>query len=141
MKIIDMDRMEIVGVDEMKTKKLEGWGLARLILYVISALVGIASAVLINLEFTELAQLLATVAGAGATVAGGTAVANLPKAPDQHKTGGVDTNQVVPALLDIAGAARKYSAAMDYQGSHRATEDASPARPADTPAPRFSAYS
>lgn len=126
----------------MKAKSLEGWGLARLILYVISALVGVASAVLVNLEFTELAQLLATVAGAGATVAGGTAVANLPKAPDQHKTGGVDTNQVIPALLDIAGAARKYSAAMDYQGTHRATNDvADPARPADTPAPRFSAYS
>lgn len=128
----------------MKTKNLEGWGIARMVLYVISALMGVASAVLINLEFTELAQMLATIAGAGATVAGGTAVANLPKAPDQHKTGGMDTGQLVPAILEIAGAARKYSEEMSYQGTHRAAEPAenpgAPAAPVDAPVPRFSAY-
>lgn len=96
-----------------------GW--VRLSLYIISAMVGLAAVIVNVLGMGELSALLGTIAGAGATITGGTAAFNLEKAPDQSRTGGIDVSAAVPAILDIAAAARAYQAAVDYEPRH-ATE-------------------
>lgn len=76
-----------------------GW--VRLVLYVVSAMVGVAAVVATTLGYVEVAAVLGTVAGAGAAVTGGTAVANLPKAPDQQIAAGLDLAAVLPAVVEI----------------------------------------
>lgn len=95
-----------------------GW--VRLALYVLSALVGLAAVVVNALGMGELSALLGTVAGAAAAITGGTATYNLPKAPDQHPTGGLNIAEVVIALRDIAAAARSYQEAVAYEPQHAA---------------------
>lgn len=96
-----------------------GW--VRLVIYVLSALTGLAAVVVNALGYADLSVLVGTVAGAGAAITGGTAVVNLPKADDQH-TGGFKVNEALPAILDIAAAARAYQTAVEYQPRHAAEE-------------------
>ena len=98
-----------------------GW--LRLVIYVLSALTGIAAVVVNALGYADLSVLVGTVAGAGAAITGGTAVANLPKADDQHPTAGFEVNEAIPAILDIAAAARAYQTAVEYQPRHAAEEE------------------
>lgn len=97
-----------------------GW--VRLVIYVLSALTGLAAVVVNALGYADLGVLIGTVAGAGAAITGGTAVVNLPKADDQT-TGGFKVNEALPAILDIAAAARTYQAAVEYQPRHAAGEE------------------
>lgn len=98
-----------------------GW--LRLVIYVLSALTGIAAVVVNALGYADLSVLVGTVAGAGAAITGGTAVANLPKADDQHPTAGFQVDEAIPAILDIAAAARAYQNAIEYQPRHAAEEE------------------
>lgn len=113
----------------METNKLNAAGWVRLVIYILSALVGLSAVVVNTLGMGELSALLGTVAGAGAAITGGTAVVNLPKAPDQSKTAGLDVQAAIPAILDIAAAARAYQNAVAYEPRH-ATDT-----PAVSPAP------
>lgn len=83
--------------------KLNPAGWVRLIVYVLSALVGIATVVATTLGYDGVAAVMGTVAGAGAAITGGTAVANLPKAPDQSLAG-LDVAAILPAVLAISQA-------------------------------------
>lgn len=103
------------------TNQINPMGWVRLAIYILSALVGIAAVAVNAVGMGELSALLGTIAGAGAAVTGGTAAFNLPKAPDQNRTGGIDVLSVLPALNDIAQAARTYQGAMDYEPRHDAT--------------------
>lgn len=105
-------------------KQLNPMGWIRLVLYVLSALVGIAAVVTNALGYVDLGALLGTIAGAGAAITGGTAVANLPKAPDQSRFGGFDVRAAFSAINDIADAARVYQDAMAYEGRHQLDEPA-----------------
>lgn len=98
-----------------------GW--VRLVIYVLSALTGLAAVVVNALGYADLSVLVGTVAGAGAAITGGTAVVNLPKADDQHPTGGFKVDEALPAILDIAAAARAYQTAVEYQPRHAAGEE------------------
>lgn len=103
-------------------QKLTPMAWVRLVIYVISALVGIAAVIATTIGQGEIAALLGTLAGAGAAVTGGTAVANLPKAPDQDKMGGIDLTAVLGAIPTIAEAAKTYQKSMDYEARHAAEE-------------------
>lgn len=113
----------------MSTLNPMGW--VRLVLYVIGALVGVAAVVANSLGYVDLGTLLGTVAGAAAAVTGGTAVANLPKAPDQDELAGLDIRAALSSIDDIAAAARTYQDAMSYEGKHALAEAAD--RESDTP--------
>lgn len=107
-----------------------GW--TRLVLYVISALVGVGAVVATTLGYGEVAATLGTLAGAGAAVTGGTAVANLPKAPDQTPLSGYDLTAIAPALEAIVAALEweehadhtheDVQAALDTLGKHHKEE-------------------
>lgn len=118
--------------------KLTPMGWIRLSLYIISGAVGLGAVVTNALGYVDLGVLLGTIAGAGAAITGGTASYNLPKAPDQHRTGGFDVLAALPAIDEIARAARTYREAMAYQGRHQLEEE-----PVDYPAeePRAISYS
>lgn len=102
-------------------------GYVRLVIYVLAALAGVAAVVVNSLGFSDLGVLIGTVAGAGAAVTGGTATYNLPKAPDQGKTGGFDLDALSPAIMEIAEAARAYRGEVSYEPRHAADEAASEA--------------
>lgn len=102
--------------------KLNPAGYVRLVIYVLSALTGLAAVVVNALGYADLSVLVGTVAGAGAAITGGTAVVNLPKADDQA-TGGFKVDEALPAILDIAAAARAYQTAVEYQPRHAAGEE------------------
>ena len=108
-----------------------GW--VRLVIYVLSALTGLAAVVVNALGYADLGVLIGTVAGAGAAITGGTAVVNIPKADDQH-TGGFKVDEALPAILDIAAAARAYQTAVEYQPRHATTEE-----PHDDPTAAYAA--
>lgn len=97
-------------------------GYVRLAIYILAALTGLAAVIVNALGFSDLSVLIGTVAGAGAAITGGTATFNLPKAPDQSKTGGFELNDALPAILEIAAAAKAYQAAVEYEGRHSADE-------------------
>lgn len=101
-------------------QKLNPMAWVRLVVYVLSALVGVAAVVATAVGQGEVAALLGTLAGAGAAVSGGTAVYNLPKAPDNDKLAGVDLTAVLAAIPTIANAAQTYQKAMEYQPKHSA---------------------
>lgn len=103
------------------TTQLNAAGWVRLVLYVLSALVGVAAVVATTLGYDAIAGLLGTLAGVGASVTGGTAVANLPKAPDQQPMSGFNLTEILQAIPAIANAAQTYKAGT--------------AAPASTPAP------
>lgn len=107
--------------------KLNVAGYVRLAIYILAALTGLAAVIVNALGFSDLGVLIGTVAGAGAAITGGTATFNLPKAPDQDKTGGFQLNDALPAILEIAEAARAYQAAVAYEGRHSAPESVSEA--------------
>ena len=100
-------------------------GYVRLAIYILAALTGLAAVIVNSLGFSDLGVLIGTVAGAGAAITGGTATFNLPKAPDQDKTGGFQLNDALPAILEIAAAAKAYQAAVEYEGRHSANESVS----------------
>lgn len=107
--------------------KLNPAGWVRLVLYVLSALVGVAAVLATTLGYGELAGLLGTLAGTGAAVTGGTAAYNLPKAPDQNSAlGGLDVTEILKAIPVIAGAAQTYQQAMEYQPRHAARDEPAP---------------
>lgn len=113
--------------------KLNPAGYLRLVIYVLSALTGLAAVVVNALGYADLSVLVGTVAGAGAAITGGTAVVNLPKADDQT-TGGFKVDEALPAILDIAAAARAYQTAMEYQPRHATAEE-----PHDDPTAAYAA--
>ncbi|OFT91394.1 hypothetical protein [Corynebacterium sp. HMSC28B08] len=103
-------------------QKLNPMAWVRLVIYVIAALVGVAAVVASTVGQTDIAALLGTLAGAGAAITGGTAVYNLPKAPDQDKLAGIDLTAVLAAIPTIAGAAQTYQNAMAYEPRHAEPE-------------------
>lgn len=107
--------------------KLNVAGYVRLAIYILAALTGLAAVIVNTLGYSDLGILIGTVAGAGAAITGGTASMNLPKAPDQDKAGGFQLNDALPAILEIAEAARVYQSAVAYEGRHNAPEAVSEA--------------
>ena len=103
-------------------QKLNPMAWVRLVIYVVSALVGVAAVVASTVGQGEIAALLGTLAGAGAAVTGGTAVYNLPKAPDQDKLAGIDLTAILAALPAITTAAQTYNQSMAYEPRHAAAE-------------------
>lgn len=101
--------------------KLNPAGWVRLIIYVISALVGVGAVAATTLGHGDIAALLGTLAGAGAAVTGGTAAYNLPKAPDQSPTAGFDPKSVLASIPAITEAVKQ------YQASQATTQTESPA--------------
>lgn len=81
-------------------------GTIRLVIYVLSALIGLAALILPIVGFPSLGALLGTVSGAAAAITGGTATYNLPKAPDQGH--GVDVAAILPAILAIVEGVKGY---------------------------------
>lgn len=80
-------------------------GTIRLVIYVVSALVGLAALILPIVGFPALGALLGTISGAAAAITGGTATYNLPKAPDQR---GVDLAAVLPAIMALVEGVKGY---------------------------------
>ncbi|WP_392452058.1 hypothetical protein [Corynebacterium dentalis] len=107
--------------------KLNPAGWVRLVLYVISALVGVGAVVATTLGYDDMAALLGTLAGTGAAVTGGTAAYNLPKAPDQSPTAGMDLVALLRSFSEITDAVKQ------YQAAHATTR-------ADTPASALPVY-
>lgn len=103
----------------MTAEKLTVGGYVRMAVYLLSAVVGVAAVAVNAVGMTELSALLGTIAGAGAAVTGGTAVFNLPKAPDQRTLSGVDA---VPAILEIVKAAKTYNRRVASQAQHGQAE-------------------
>ena len=101
---------------------LNAMGWVRLVVYVISALIGVAAVVANTLGHGDIAVLLGTLAGAGAAITGGTAAANLPKAPDQAPLAGLDLVAALQALPTIAAAAQTYQQQASYEPRHAAPE-------------------
>lgn len=102
----------------MQQQKLTPMAWVRLVIYIISALVGLAAVVATTLGYTDIAALLGTLAGAGAAITGGTAAANLPKAPDQAPLAGLDLVAALQALPTIAAAAQTYQQQAGYEPRH-----------------------
>ena len=81
-------------------------GTIRLVIYVLSALIGLAALILPIVGFPALGALLGTISGAAAAITGGTATYNLPKAPDQS---GVDLQAILPAILALVEGVKNYT--------------------------------
>ena len=81
-------------------------GIIRLVIYIVSALIGLAALILPIVGFPALGALLGTISGAAAAITGGTATYNLPKAPDQR---GVDLAAVLPAILALVEGVKDYT--------------------------------
>lgn len=107
--------------------KLNTAGYIRLAVYILAALTGLAAVIVNALGYSDMSVLIGTVAGAGAAITGGTATFNLPKAPDQNNMGGFDLSAALPAIMEIAAAARAYQSAVEYEGRHSANEAVSEA--------------
>ncbi|MGJ4169986.1 hypothetical protein [Corynebacterium macclintockiae] len=113
-------------------KKLTAMGWVRLVLYVVSGLIGLGAFVAATLGYGDVAHVLGTLASAGAAVTGGTAAANLGKAPDQNSkdqssggslvVGEIATAlaPIVTALPSIAAAANTWNAQANYVPRHAA---------------------
>ena len=82
-------------------------GTIRLVIYVVSALIGLAALILPIVGFPALGALLGTISGAAAAITGGTATYNLPKAPDQRH--GVDVAAILPAILALVEGIKGYT--------------------------------
>lgn len=82
-------------------------GTIRLVIYVVSALIGLAALILPIVGFPALGALLGTISGAAAAITGGTATYNLPKAPDQGH--GVDVAAILPAILALVEGIKGYT--------------------------------
>lgn len=117
-------------------------GVVRIVLYVIGVLCGLAALILPQLGIVHLTGMLTALAGAAATITGGTAVFNVPKAKDQRQDlsiaeiGGAllaviregqalaasTPAQVVDAEKELAHARKEASedAHAEYVGQHRA---------------------
>ena len=111
-------------------------GVVRIVLYIIGALCGLAAVILPLVGIDHLTGLLAALAGAAATITGGTAVYNVPKAKDQKQD--LSIAEIGGALLSViregqALAASKPETAepeheasapaaesVEYAGKHRA---------------------
>lgn len=83
-------------------------GTIRLVIYVVSALIGLAALILPIVGFPALGALLGTISGAAAAITGGTATYNLPKAPDQQGYG-VDVAAILPAILALVEGVKGYT--------------------------------
>lgn len=108
-----------------------GW--LRMVVYAVASLVGVAALVATSMGKPEWGEYLGTLASAGVALIGGTAIANLPKAPDQNrpvKAQGVDA--VLAVLRDIL-------AATDTKETPEVTPETTPepegVAPSLTPAP------
>ena len=104
-------------------------GVVRIVLYVIGALCGLAAVILPLAGIDHLTGLLAALAGAAATITGGTAVYNVPKAKDQKQD--LSIAEIGGALLSViregqALAASKPETAepepVTYEGKHHARD-------------------
>ena len=74
-------------------------GVVRIVLYIIGALCGLAAVILPLAGIDHLTGLLAALAGAAATITGGTAVYNVPKATDQKQD--LSIAEIGGALLSV----------------------------------------
>ena len=81
-------------------------GTIRLVIYVVSALIGLAALILPIVGFPALGALLGTISGAAAAITGGTATYNLPKAPDQS---GGDLQAILPAIMALVEGVKNYT--------------------------------
>lgn len=79
-------------------------GIIRLVVYVISALIGLASVVVSQLGMVELSTLLATVAGMAAAISGGTASFAIKQKPGAP----IDIAAIAAALPALIGAVDAY---------------------------------
>lgn len=104
-------------------------GVVRIVLYIIGALCGLAAVILPLAGIDHLTGLLAALAGAAATITGGTAVYNVPKATDQKQY--LSIAEIGGALLSViregqALAVSKQEAAepeaVEYEGKHHAPD-------------------
>ena len=104
-------------------------GVVRIVLYVIGALCGLAAVILPLAGIDHLTGLLAALAGAAATITGGTAVYNVPKAKDQKRD--LSIAEIGGALLSViregqALAVSKPETAepetVTYEGKHHAPD-------------------
>ena len=105
-------------------------GVVRIVLYVIGALCGLAAVILPLVGIDHLTGLLAALAGAAATITGGTAVYNVPKATDQKQD--LSISEIGGALLSVIreGQALATSkpdntaveAPVEYEGKHHAPD-------------------
>ena len=104
-------------------------GVVRIVLYVIGALCGLAAVILPLVGIDHLTGLLAALAGAAATITGGTAVYNVPKAKDQKQD--LSIAEIGGALLSViregqALAVSKPETAepetVAYEGKHHAPD-------------------
>ncbi|MGJ4139062.1 hypothetical protein [Corynebacterium evansiae] len=113
---------------------LNAMGWVRLVVYVISALIGVAAVVANTLGHGDIAVLLGTLAGAGAAVTGGTAVANIQRAPDQKAA-----PAGVPAGFDLTNAATTVSTIVEALAAYqnRAVFDPQHVSSSSAPAPDF----
>ena len=104
-------------------------GVVRIVLYIIGALCGLAAVILPLAGIDHLTGLLAALAGAAATITGGTAVYNVPKATDQKQD--LSIAEIGGALLSViregqALAVSKPETAdpetVTYKGKHHAPD-------------------
>ena len=102
-------------------------GVVRIVLYVIGALCGLAAVILPLVGIDHLTGLLAALAGAAATITGGTAVYNVPKAKDQKQD--LSIAEIGGALLAVIregqalATPKPDTAELDaYEGKHHARD-------------------
>ena len=105
-------------------------GVVRIVLYIVGALCGLAAVILPLAGIDHLTGLLAALAGAAATITGGTAVYNVPKAKDQKQD--LSIAEIGGALLSVIreGQALATSktdntaveAPVEYEGKHHAPD-------------------
>ncbi|MGV0426898.1 hypothetical protein [Corynebacterium pyruviciproducens] len=81
-------------------------GIIRLVIYIISALIGLASVVVAQLGMVDLSTLLATVAGLTSAISGGTAAFSIKQKPGAPLDLAAIA-AVIPALIGAVDAYRK----------------------------------
>lgn len=110
----------------MKTE-LSVMAIVRLVIYGISALMGLSALFAMQLGSNDLATLLTSISSGLLVLVGGTAAFNLPKAPDvkdgatsQRPAGfNLDFTELVPAVVAIIAATKQYT---DSQHTDRVQE-------------------
>lgn len=114
-------------------------GVVRITIYVIGALCGLAALVLPLLGIDNLTGILTALAGAAATITGGTAVYNVPKAKDQKQD--LSIAEVGGALLAVIREGQALATSKPSQDTEAEAADAQAEYVGQHRAPsRFSLY-
>lgn len=101
--------------------------IARLVLYVVVSLVGIAAVVTGALDQGHVAELLGVIAGGLGAVGGFTASANIEKDKAELEDGDFSYGAAIPAIAELVAAGKALADQKDYEGKHRADEPQSTA--------------